>query len=193
MNTSRKVFISKKRFKEALKARGFKVKDVCNKIGVPYDTLKYCLREQLIMPDILDSICKCLNVHPDYLRGKEMETLPSVDVFIVKGNDESLRQLNYLMPFVDSEGYTAPTYNIHTHSKNISELKDSLFSFISSCISSSNWSKEFFEENYDEIIDIFVPSINGMANYIKNKTGKLVLFKPLKDRKENFSFVVKKS
>lgn len=70
MNVSRKVFINRQRLKNALKLKGISVPELSRQIGVPYDTLRYCIQREKIMPDILEEICKYLDVSSLYIQGK---------------------------------------------------------------------------------------------------------------------------
>ena len=76
MNVSRKVFINRQRLKNALKFKGISVPELSRQIGVPYDTLRYCIQREKIMPDILEEICKYLDVSSLYIQGKLTEKAP---------------------------------------------------------------------------------------------------------------------
>lgn len=67
---SRKVSINKQRFKNALKLRGVNVSELGEQINVPGETIKYCVKKENIMPDTLETICKYLDVSPEYIQGK---------------------------------------------------------------------------------------------------------------------------
>lgn len=69
---TKKVPVNKQRFIEVLKLRNCSIR----KLGNAYDeiqrtekTIRRCLDEGAMTPDLLDNIAKYLNIHPDYLSG----------------------------------------------------------------------------------------------------------------------------
>lgn len=69
---TKKVLVNKQRFMEVLKLRNCSIR----KLGNAYDeiqrtekTIRRCLDEGAMPPDLLDNIAKYLDVHPDYLSG----------------------------------------------------------------------------------------------------------------------------
>lgn len=70
--SSKKVSINKQRFLEVLKMRNCSIR----KLGEAYEqiertekTIRRCLNNGEMPPDLLERIAKYLNVHPDYLSG----------------------------------------------------------------------------------------------------------------------------
>lgn len=184
MNDSRKVFISRKQFTEARKKRHLTITDVADEAHIEYETLRPCLRHEKIMPDHLDSIAQVLNTTPEYLQGKNLKKAELQAQLVSVKNDDVLPVFYDMVPLVDSNGYEIPTYSQHEQSSKASTAKESLFSFVNCAMQSKVLTEEFFEENYDEILDIFAPAVFGLANYIKNKTGRFVILQPLKERKK---------
>jgi hypothetical protein len=69
---TKKVLVNKQRFMEVLKLRNCSIR----KLGDAYDeiqrtekTIRRCLDEGAMPPDLLDNIAKYLDVHPNYLSG----------------------------------------------------------------------------------------------------------------------------
>lgn len=73
MNASRKIFISKQRFKNAMRFRQATYPELSRGIHIAEETIKYCVKREAIMPDNLDLICKYLDVSPLYIQGKQMD------------------------------------------------------------------------------------------------------------------------
>ena len=67
-----KVPINRDRFFEVLKARGSSIRKLggaYNEIQRTEKTIRRCLDEGKMPPDLLERIARFLNVHPDYLAG----------------------------------------------------------------------------------------------------------------------------
>ena len=67
-----KVPINRDRFFEVLKARGSSIRklgEAYNEIQRTEKTIRRCLDEGKMPPDLLERIARFLNVHPDYLAG----------------------------------------------------------------------------------------------------------------------------
>lgn len=71
MGSIRKIEVMRSRVKEILKIRKKSLKAVCIKARIPYETVRFCLREGMIMPDILQSLARELNCRVRYLTGEE--------------------------------------------------------------------------------------------------------------------------
>lgn len=69
---TKKVPVNKQRFMEVLKLRNCSIRklgDAYDKIQRTEKTIRRCLDEGAMPPDLLDNIAKYLDVHPDYLSG----------------------------------------------------------------------------------------------------------------------------
>lgn len=97
----RKVPVKRSRVKEVLKIRDKKLNAVCIKARLSYETVRYCLREGKIMPDILQDLAKALNCKVTYLTGED------------NTNASLWETLNFTADqthWIDSEGYLILPY-----------------------------------------------------------------------------------
>ena len=202
MNTTRKIYISRKRFNEAKKERKLTINKIAEEIDCPYDTIKGCLQKELIMPDIFDRICKCLNVTPGYLKGEKMEKKKRSEINVitltgfVTSSDKEAEDLDYTLkyysPFIDSEGNFVPTYANHMDNQSISEAKHGLFLFLDSLISSKGFSKDFFDKNYNKIYELFISSVIETISFIQKETGEVVLTHNFRDDPRGYDILERK-
>lgn len=70
MGNSRKVKIVRERFKEARKIKKKTMQEICIKARVQYETVRYCLRNEAMMPDILDKLARAIGCDVGYLTGE---------------------------------------------------------------------------------------------------------------------------
>ena len=185
MNVSRKVFINKQRFKNTLQLRKLTVSELSRRIYIPRETIKYCLQKEMIMPDTLETICKYLDVSPEYIQGKQTEKAPKWDQMdqvitfqLQKSGWVDDEDLPYLLKEVkertDPEGNWIPHYwekNIAEHLSVKQNEKEMIINLLVSNFSapgsqyhrfsSDQYTRDYFEKHYEEITERISDVIAG--------------------------------
>lgn len=115
-----KVPINRDRFFEVLKARGCSIRklgEAYNEIQRTEKTIRRCLDEGKMPPDLLDRIARYLNVHPDYLAGVYDEKADRIeDAYLRHMYLRSVRpeKYPYLLKAIEDIDYTRYFENILT-------------------------------------------------------------------------------
>lgn len=118
--SSKKVSINKQRFLEVLKMRNCSIR----KLGEAYEqiertekTIRRCLNNGEMPPDLLERIAKYLNVHPDYLSGVYDNASDRIEDKFLKALSKSFikpERYPYLLKAKKDIGYTTYFENILT-------------------------------------------------------------------------------
>ena len=118
--SSKKVSINKQRFLEVLKLRNCSIR----KLGEAYEqiertekTIRRCLNNGEMPPDLLERIAKYLNVHPDYLSGVYDNAADRIEDKFLKALSKSfIKPESYPYPLKAKKdiGYTTYFENILT-------------------------------------------------------------------------------
>lgn len=124
-----KISFSNERLKRVLKERGITLKELSDILHIPYNTLKYCSRNETIMQTYLFAICRKLNISPEYLTKENDRILEKESKTILKKNKnidtiEQARELFYRfhdVAFVDEQGIIAFSYNEYSNEKDYKE------------------------------------------------------------------------
>ena len=171
----RKIKISKQRFKNACKARHTNMKKIVEEIGGSYDTVRYCIQHEEIMPDTLEEISKCLNVHPDYLEGKEMEKAEDPETWREYPENKEIPAsdlddaISWYKNQIDSEGMLIPDYHKKSIHNRYERKKDLLLDYLSEDSNPlfMNKTRSYFEKHYEDIQDLITFTIH--AYIVKHK------------------------
>lgn len=115
---SQKVPINKERFMEVLKSKNCSIR----KLGEAYDeiersekTIRRCLDNGEMSPDLLNKIAKYLNVHPDYLSGACDDKADRIEDAFLRAFSKSFikpEKYPYLLKAKSDIGYTTYFENI---------------------------------------------------------------------------------
>lgn len=176
MNIVRKVYVSKRRLKYARDARGVSLADVAKGTGIPLETLRYCVKRELIMPDVLDKVSEFLDVAQEYLQEFKIEQWKKYDpetqtkIIEYQKIKDPGRKIAY-----DPDGYYIKNYFQHVEwekAKKHSALLVPLIEDMAADILSDDELYFFIMGNYDRIYKSLESSIKRKAEkYIEEKSS----------------------
>ena len=118
--TARKIPVNKERFMEVLWLRNCSIRklgDAYEEIERTEKTIRRCLDNGEMPPDLLDKIAKYLNVHPDYLSGVYDDKARQIEDSYLRALSRSFRKPEnypYLLKAKNEIGYTTYFENILT-------------------------------------------------------------------------------
>lgn len=177
MNASRKIFISKQRFRNAMRFRQVSFAELSKGIHVAVETIKYCVKCEAIMPDNLDLICKYLDVSPLYIQGKQTEKAPDPSQYESElrnykdSNGSPVFDENEIIEFCqickkrrDPEGLRIPSYEeaeiVRYHEeyferkeKEKEMLLDYCIKNFSKSLITADHDRSYFEKHFSDIKD----------------------------------------